>query len=334
MPETFAQALARTNPSGAGLGVGGVAGTNIVAAPAGTTASGQQGGYAVTPGSPTFGSYDSPAPVDHTYDAWGGAAGYNQATGQVDAGLNNIRQSGTDAFGNATSGYQGSAQGAYNSIRDTQTGINNSRNNNELNRLNGIQDILGYVRNGLQQGASRLAANNATESSATGALGRAYQQIGSQKARGVNNGAGLQNAQLDQSQSALQQHIIDTTNDLHRQRDQQVNSIGSTIRQQLAQLDQQAIGLSLPGRIAVDQEKQKIVDAGLAQLQGVDQWFQQQVGTVAPETQDQRIAAVQGLRAAGTALDNPFTQQFDQQQVQGPAIDQLPLFTRNKKVNA
>lgn len=272
------------------------------------------------------------APAPDPYAAWGGQSGYNQATGQIDSSLNNIRQGGTDAFGNALLGYQGTAQGDVNSIRDTQTGIDNSRNNNELNRENGIQDILGYVRNGLQQGASRLAANNATESSATGALGRAYQQIGSQKARSVNSSAGLQNSQLDQSQQQLTQHIADTTGDLHRQRDTYVNQIGSDIRDKLGQLDVQAQGLSLPGRIAVDQEKQNIVNAGLQQLQGVDQWFQSQLGGITPETQDQQLAAVQGLKGAGTALDNPFNQQFDQQQVQGPAVDQLPLFTRSKKV--
>lgn len=265
------------------------------------------------------------------YAAYGGQANYNALTGQINSSLSNIRQGGTDAFGNAFLGYQGTAQDDLNSIRDTQTGIDNSRNTNELNRQNGIQDILGYVRNGLQQGASRLAANNATESSATGALGRAYQQIGSQKVRAVNSGAGLQNAQLDQSQSQLQQHIADTTTDLHRQRDTYVNQIGSDVRDKLAQLDTQAQGLSLPGRIAVDQEKQNIVNAGMQQLQGVDQWFQSQIGGVSPETQDQQLTAVQGLRGAGTALSNPFSQQFDQQQVQGPAVDQLPLFTRNKK---
>lgn len=270
------------------------------------------------------------------YAAWGGQAAYNQATGQVDSGLNNIRQSGADAFGNAYRGLQGNLSDAIQGYKGQQTGIDNSRANNELNRLNGIQDILGYVRNGLQQGGSRLAASNATESSATGALQRAYQQLGSQKSRSVNSQAGLQSNQLDQSQKALTDNENYSKVVLQRNRDNAVNTIGTDLRDQLSKLDQQAQGLNLAGRIQVDQEKQSLVDKGLAQLQELDQWYAGQLSGVAPQTQDQVIAAAQGLRSAGTALSNPFADQlnFDQQQVQGPAVNQLPLFTRNKKITA
>jgi len=249
--------------------------------------------------------------------------------------LENIRQTyGRDPFSTGRNDLQGSASNLFNSVRSSQTGINNGRANNELNRMNGIQDILSYVRNGMQQGASRLANANATESSASGALGRAYNQIGNQKARGVNNQAGLQSNQFDQTQGELNQQKQLGVDDFHRTRDNLVTNIGTQLRNQLSALDAQAQGLSLPDRIAVDQEKQSLIDAGQAKLQEVDQWLQDQLGTINPQSQDQVQLQAQGLRSAGQGSSNPFDLGGFGQQVQNeqnPAISQLPIFTRNKR---
>lgn len=249
--------------------------------------------------------------------------------------LQNIRQTyGVDPFTTGRTTLLGDAKSLFNTQRAGQTAIDRGRANNELSRMNGVQDILGYVRNGMQQGGSRLAANNATESSASDALARAYNQIGNQKTRSVNNQAGLQTVQLDQSQQDLNSQTATGKEDFDRTRTNLVNNITTNLRYQLAQLDQQAQGLSIPDRIAVDQEKQTLIDAGQKQLQEVDQWLQDQLATITPESQDQVLADVQGLRAAGTASPNPFnTGDFSGQQVQGPAVAQLPLFTRNKKTD-
>lgn len=270
--------------------------------------------------------------VTDPYAQWGGSQGYARATGQVDSALNNLRTGAGGSFDSARLALQGYGDTAYNTLNNSQTDINNGRANNELNRMNSIQDILGYVRNGLQQGGSRLAASNATESSATGALQRAYNQIGSQKTRSVNNQAGIQSAQLDQSQSKQAQAVQTTIQDFHNKRDQYVNDISNGLRDQLAQLDQTAQGLNLAGRIQVDQEKQALIDANMAKLQEVDQWLQGKLSSIAPISQDQIQAQAYGLQQAGTQLSNPFTQQFDQQQVQGAPLDQLPLMVRNKKI--
>lgn len=266
------------------------------------------------------------------FAAWGGQAQYNAAVGTIDSGLNNIRQSGTDAFGKSYNDLHQNLLNAARGFSDTQGTINNNRANNELSRMNSIQDILGYVRQGLQQGGSRLAANNATESSATGALQRAYNQIGSQKTRSVNNQAGLKTAEIDQSQQQLGTQIQRAKDDLVTTRNNTVNDIGNNVRNQLAALDQQAIGLSLPGRIAIDQEKQNIVNQGMAQLQQLDQYFNDQLGQLHQLTPEETAARAVALQQAGAASSNPFNLGLaGQQEVSGPAIDQLPLFTRSKR---
>lgn len=274
------------------------------------------------------------SPVDHTFDAWGGQAGWQQANNQIDSGMSDIRNNGAGAFQGTYDSlhqtYLNNARGAF----DTQQGINTSRSNNELNRLNGIQDVLGYVRSGLKQGGARLAAANATDSSATGALARAYQQVGAGKTRGLNNQAAIKTNEIDNQQATLQRGIERQKEDLGTAKNNEAARIGRDVQNQLTALDRQAQGLSLPGRVAIDQEKQNIINAGMAQLNQLDGFFQGELNKIHQQTSDETSQQARQLQLAGTASSNPFTvQPFEQQQVQGAPIDQLPLFTsfgRNK----
>ena len=266
------------------------------------------------------------------YAQWGGQAGYNQARQTIAGGLSNIQQGGADAFGTAKSSLQQNAQGIFSGLRSGQESIDRGRQTNELNRMNATQDLLGYIRSGMRQGASRLASMNATDSSGTDALTRAYQQVGSQKARGINNQAALQGNTLDLQQSDLNRSRDETLTGFRQTRDNVVNQIGQDLRAKLAALDQQAVGLSLPDRIAVDQEKQRIIDAGMGQLQEVDQWLQGQIGTINPQNNEQIQTEARRLQGLGSSAPNPFmTGPLQQQQVMGPSLDQLPLFTARKR---
>jgi hypothetical protein len=273
-------------------------------------------------------TYQAPDP----YAQWGGISGYNTARQGIASGLSNIQQGGTDAFGNAKTSLQQNAQGIFTGIRGGQESINRGRQTNELNRMNATQDLLGYIRSGMRQGASRLASMNATDSSGTDALTRAYQSVGAQKSRGINNQAALQGRGLDLQQSDLNRSRDEAVTGFRQTRDNVVNQIGQDLRAKLAALDQQAVGLSLPDRIAVDQEKQRIIDAGMGQLQEVDQWLQGQLGSVIPQSNEQIQATAREMQQAGTATANPFmTGPLQQQQVMGPSLDQLPLFTARKR---
>ena len=248
--------------------------------------------------------------------------------------LENIRGNARNAFGSAKRNLQGNAENLFNSIRSGQKSITRARENVELNRLNGIRDILGFVRDGLKQGTTRLSQTNSLDSSATDSLARAYSDIGADKNRALGNQAFLENRDIDTSQEELDVQEGSGRNDFNRIRDEQVQTIGNQMRQQLLSLDQQAAGLSIPDRIAVDAEKQRVIDEGLAQLAEVDRWLQEQLGTVNPASQDAIRAAARELQTAGTAGENPFDLGGTPgQTMTGPAISQLPLFTRPRRTD-
>ena len=101
---------------------------------------------------------DPYSPAQHTFlNSVGSAVGNIGASGagQFKLGANSLR---SDA-NNILSGYQAG-----------QSAINQGRENNELNRLSAGQDLLSYIRQGLHQGAARIASMNAMESSAPDAL--------------------------------------------------------------------------------------------------------------------------------------------------------------------
>jgi hypothetical protein len=251
----------------------------------------------------------------------------------LNGAIGNIEQNGADAFGTANRTLQGQSDSLFNKVQTGQKGVDRARENVELNRLNGIRDVLGFVRNGLQSAGTRLSNMNALDSSGADAFARAYGQIGNQKSRAVGNSAFLAGRDVDTQQDQVDLTRTQGITDFQRLRDEQVASIGSSVRQQLAQLDQQAAGLSLPGRVAVDAEKNKIISAGQAQLNALDAALQGRVGGVKAEGTDAVRQTARQLQTAGTAGNNPFDVGLDNisTSVSGPAISQLPLFVRSKK---
>lgn len=248
--------------------------------------------------------------------------------------LGMIGQNGSDAFGSAQRNLQGGAESLFNTINQGQKAINTSRDNVELGRLSGIKDIISFVRNGIRQGGMRLANGNATESSAAGELGRIYSQMGGDRSRAVNNKAFIDNRNIDTQQGNLDLQKTTGVTDWNRQRDEIVSNIGQQVRSQLAQLDAQGTGMGITGKINVDAEKQKIIDAGMAQLNQVDGWLRSQMGGITPQDMATTKTNAIALQNGGQSDVTPFDfGTFAGQQMMGPAIDQLPLFTRVKKVN-
>lgn len=314
-----------------GVNLPGAFGQHYAPKPAPTASSGGGGGGGGGGGSTTSsGGGGVSAPVD-PYNAQ-----QHAFLNTLGGALSNIQQSGSEAFSSAGRTLQGSAEALYNKILTGQRGINTTRENTELNRLNGINDIVAFVRNGLQSGATRLSNANALESSAAGALAQAYNKIGNSKAQGVNNQAFLDNRNTDITQQNLDLQRSQGVTDFHRQRDEIVSNIGSQVRQQLAQLDQQAAGLNLPGRVAIDQEKQKVLNAGQGAINAANSWLDSKLGGIHPENTDAVKAAAAKLRTAGYDTGNPFNAGLGDISVNstaggGAPISQLPFYTRSGK---
>lgn len=244
--------------------------------------------------------------------------------------VNNIRQSGMDAFGSAGRNLRGQAEQLFNTVNQGQKAIDRSRENVEINRLGGIDDILSFVRNGLKSGASMLANKNALGSSASRALAEAYGNIGGNRVRSVNNQAFMQGRDIDTQQGNLNLQRGQGNTDFSRARDDMVATIGQQVRSQLAQLEAEAAKIGATGP-DVEAERQRIIDEGIGQLNDVDAWLQSQLGGVGPQDMATTRRNATSLRQGG-AQATPFEfDQFTPDFAGGPAIDQLPIFTRTRK---
>lgn len=277
----------------------------------------------------TSGAPPAPAPVD----PYGPGGQYYAQSQQYTTGLNAINTTAGNSFQSLYDNLMASADQIGASAKSSQLGINQGRENNELNRINGIQDILSYVRNGLQSGGAQLAHMNAGDSSASGALARAYNLLGAQQSRGVNQQAAMGGRTFDTQQQQLGIANQSSTSQLSRYRDSQVQNIATDIAQRLAVLDQQAAGVSLPGRVNIDQQKQQLIDEGNAKIGAVDSYLQNLLGGITPEDQATVQANANQLRTAGTASSNPFASNLPTTgltPLQGPALDQLPILVRPK----
>lgn len=251
--------------------------------------------------------------------------------GQMPGALQNIRSSGDEAFTSGERSLRGSAEGLYNTINQKQRGIDRSRENVELNRMNAVKDILGFVRNGLKSGSARLSNMNANESSASGEIARAYGQIGGNRMRQVGNQSFLQNRDINTEQEGLDLQENQGMLDFGRSREELVGKIGSEVRQQLASLDSQARALGLSGP-DVEAEKQRILDAGMGKVQAVQQWLETQFGGLNPQDMDTTRRNAAALQQGGTSDVTPFN--FGQMAVtqSGSASNSnLPLFVRNRR---
>lgn len=240
--------------------------------------------------------------------------------------VNNIRQSGMDAFGSAGRNLRGQAEQLFNTISQGQKAIDRSRENVEMNRLGGIDDILSFVRNGLKSGASMLANKNALGSSAARAIAEAYGTEGGNRTRKVNNQASLQGREIDTQQESLDLQRGQGRTDFSRSRDDMVATIGQQVRAQLADLEDQAMQIGATGP-QVEAERQRIIDEGIGQLNEVDAWLQQMLGGVGRQDMDTTRKNAVALRQGGAEM-TPFEFGEFQTGFNGPAINQLPIFLR------
>lgn len=254
----------------------------------------------------------------------------NNFTAGLGSAVNNIRTSGSDAFGSAERDLRGRAEGIFNTFKQGQQAVDRSRENVELNRMAGMDDIINFVRQGLKSGASMLSNKNALGSSAARAIAEAFGSEGNNRARKVSNSAFLENREIDTQQDALDLQKGQGVTDWGRSKDDMVANIGQQVRSQLAELESRAAELGATGP-EVEAVRQQIIDAGIGQLNAIDSWLSGQLGGVTRQSSEDTRKNAAELRRGGQAA-TPFDfGQFGGIQLGGPAIDQLPIYTRNRK---
>lgn len=275
-----------------------------------------------------------PAPTrDTTYDLWGGQAAYNalrnQYAGQKSSLLDSINQRVNQEGQTYGRGVEDFLTGA----QRTLTGINNKAAQNELARSQGRSDILGKVSRGIKSGNVMLGQKNASNSSAAAAIANAYGDIGNRDNMKVEQGYQVNNENINTDLNNFTQDTQRTALRIEEDKNNIINSIVNEATTKLEALNAEAQGASLPDRIAIEQEKNRIRSEASGRLSAYDAQLNQARG-LQGMTLEQRRAEAQRLASLGMAAENPFQFQpeANMQAQAGPVADYgLPIYTLPKR---
>lgn len=288
-------------------------------------------------GQPSQQGSQQPAPVDHTYDQWGGQSAYNTLKSGFDTQKQNIYGSANDAASALQGGYGQSIQDTLHNLTLGQQGIDRRNVQNEAARTQGGRGILDMIGRGIRSGGVMLANKNAGNSSAAGAIANAYGQLGQRQMSSVGNqyaqnqgDIGLAQQEQDYQQAqAPQKFHVDLMNN--------VNNIVNSARNQFAQLDAAMASASLPDRLAIEQEKENVRAQVLGQLQQYDAQLASGVGGIHATSQEQNRSTANQQLAAGQAPQGSFNYTTEaplQFQGPSPAGGNLPLYSFNRNRQA
>lgn len=272
------------------------------------------------------------------YAQWGGRGGYDNLINQFNSQKDNIYSTANEAAANQGKNVYGSSILDFlDSQKQGQRGIDAKAVNNELAKKQGVQGVLGMVGRGIKSGGVMLANKNAGDSSAAGAIAGAYGQLGRSQMGNVGNQYEAGNRDIANQQQMFAEQQASGLRHLSENKDQIVNKIVGDAQAQLAALDGQIAGASLPNRIQMEQEKTNIRNAALGQLQQFDAQLNTGVAGIKATTGDERRTAAQQALSAGTDLGKNafnYTTEAPAQFQNGPFASALPIFTYRGKDQA
>lgn len=307
-----------------------------------------QGDNNITPlvtGRPYFAPASKPAPASEptseyagdAYAQWGGQSGYNNVVSGFGNQKQNIFNTAGEAARNAGIGYKGSILDFIDSLRTGQQQIDNRGINNELARQRGTSDVLGMVGRGVRSGGVTLSNKNASDSSAAGAISRAYGDIGQRNLSKIGNQYEMENRDIDMAQQNFDQQERAGIRRITDSKEQTINGIVTEARNQLAALDAAMASASLPERIQIEQEKEAVRRQVLGELSQYDNMLTEETTKLAPMGADMRRAEATRLGSLGRAPASTFdytTETPAQFQNTGPFASELPIFTYRNRRNS
>jgi len=269
------------------------------------------------------------------YAKWGGIDAYNNLVAGFDAQKQGIFGSAGDATDAASRGYNSSILDFLEQYRTGQGRIDQSGVNNELARRQGNTSILDMVGRGVRSGGVTLANRNASDSSAAGAIARAYGELGNREMRHIGNQYELGNRDL----ATQQEELVGQGNTFSRKYEEgkleTANLIATEARNKLGELDARMLAADMPGRIALEQEKQRIKSEAIAKLSQYDQLLSTERGNIKATDTGERQRQAAELQNRGTDLGDKafdFTDQAPAQyQNTGDFASDLPIFTAQRR---
>lgn len=263
------------------------------------------------------------------YAQWGGRAGYDKALGDYNAQKGNTMGSITDRINTEGSGYGSTITDFLENLGAGQKKVDSQSVQNELSKRQGTSGVLDMIGRGVRSGGVMLANKNATNSSATEALGRAYGDIGRRQLSGVGNQYEQGKLKVQSSQDDLDLQRSQGVRHLGENKTNIINGIVTDAQNALASLNQAAANASLPDRIDIEVEKQRIRNEALGKLQAFDTQLNTGVANIKPSDQMTNMTKAAQMDTAGTAADDAFNFSSSipaQFQGTGPFASDLPLF--------
>lgn len=260
------------------------------------------------------------------------AAAQSAARESFGIGKSNIYSSATTGADAWKSGQRNNILDFIDSLRSGQSGIDNQRINNEVNRQRGTSDVLGMVSRGLQSGGVMLANRNASNSSAAEAIARAYGELGQRQQSGVNNQFSMGERGIDQAQQAFDTQRQSGLRRFATDKVSKIDEIVGNAQNAFVELNQQAANADITDRVAIEQEKENIRNQVLSQLAELDQVLGGQE-SIQAAGRDQIRSQATGLNQSGAATPDQFT--YDSQaplmQQSGPSLGMLPLYSNRRR---
>lgn len=268
------------------------------------------------------------APAD-PYARWGGQGAYTNMVNSFNSQKDNVFSSAREAAANSGIGLRGSILDLIDSVRTGQQAVDNRGINADMAKQRGTQDIYGMINRGVQSGGVTLANRNASDSSAAGAIAQAYGQLGQRQLSDVNNQYELENQDISLAQQNLDMQRASGLRKIEDSKEQVINSIVSDANNQLAAIDTAMANASLPDRIALDAEKNRIRSEVMGTLSQYDA-NKGDVNNVRAMDRNARISEATRRASLGQANPLQFKYQTEapmQYQGSGPFASTLPIFT-------
>lgn len=274
------------------------------------------------------------APAPDPYAQWGGQAKYNTLVNDFNKQKSNIYGSATDSANGINAEFGNSIDAFLSSNRTAQAVIDKNAAKNYLAKQQGVAGIMGSVGRGIRSSGVMLANKNAGNSSAAGAIAAAIGNQGQRQMADVGNqfALGQDDIKTAQTNFAEQQRL--GANQIRTTKQSKINELVLSARDKFAQLDAAMANASLPGRIAIDQEREKVRQQVVGQLQGLDTQLNTGIASIQAQSEDQRMEEASRLGKEGRDLGADAFQYSTEipleQQNTGPFASELPLFSLNR----
>lgn len=264
------------------------------------------------------------------YAQWGGQSAFNNLISGFNTQKQGIFDSATGAINMGKRNLAGGIDQFLNSYKSSQNNINEQAIGNELAKRQGAQGINEMVGRGLKSAGMMLGNKNAGSSSAAQAFAEAYGNIGGREMNKVGNQYEEGRRKVGLAQQELGDQAALYRRDFERQKANSIDSIVSEAQNKLYALDAAMAEASVPDRIAIEQEKNRIKSQASSALNALDKALSGGMNKYKQVSDEARRGEAYKRSVAGYAPTEQFDYSTDldgAMQDSGPAASTLPIYT-------